>query len=469
MRKVFVIAVREYLAAVKSKAFIVTLVLMPVMMMGGLVAEKALKGNVDLTPKRLAVVDRTGQLFDALQQAVQRRNTTEVFDEDAADEKDTALDRIAPPKDDRRAESGKPPEAADERRQVLPYFVLEKVDPAEAPNDELLLKLSDRVRKGELFAFADIDAGVLDPPPTGEPPTIRYFSNTPTYRWMHRWLNTAVTVAAQEHRFERTGLDAKKVAWALTPTAVDHLGLFERGESGQPIVPAKKVDEVASFIVPAMMVFLLFMVIMVGASPLIQSVLEEKTQRIAEVILASVTPFQWMMGKLIGMVGVSFTIVTVYLIGGLIVADRFGVIDIIPLHLLGWFLVYQAVSVLMFGAAFVAVGAACSDHREAQSAVMPVMLVIVLPMMLWMNVLREPTTLFATLISLFPPATPMLMLIRQAVPPGIPLWQPVLGMALVLLTTVLVVFAAGRIFRVGILMQGKGAGFRDMCRWVIRG
>ncbi|NOS99254.1 MAG: ABC transporter permease [Phycisphaerales bacterium] len=461
MRKIMVIAIREYLAAVKSKAFIVTLVLMPVMMAGSLVAEKALKGNVDLTPKRLAVVDRTGQLFDALKAAVEKRNTTEVFEED--DEDVAAVDRM------RTREKDGPPAADGERRQVFPYFVLEKVDPVEAGGDELLLTLSDRVRKGELFAFAEIEPGVLDPPESSKPPAIRYFSNTPTYRWMHRWLNMAVTVAAQEHRFERSGLDPRKVAWALTPTEVDHLGLFERDASGRTIVPAKKVDEVASFIVPAMMVFLLFMVIMVGASPLIQSVLEEKTQRIAEVILASVTPFQWMMGKLIGMVGVSFTIVTVYLIGGLIVADRFGVMDMIPLHLLAWFLVYQAVSVLMFGAMFVAVGAACSDHREAQSAIMPVMLVIVMPMMVWMNVLREPNTLFATLISLFPPATPMLMLIRQAVPPGIPLWQPVLGMVLVLLTTVLVIFAASRIFRVGILMQGKGAGFRDMFRWVIRG
>ena len=63
----------------------------------------------------------------------------------------------------------------------------------------------------------------------------------------------------------------------------------------------------------------------------------------------------------------------------------------------------------------------------------------------------------------------MLMLARQAVPPGVPVWQPVVGVVIVLLTTVVCVWAAGRIFRVGILMQGKGARVGELARWVFRG
>jgi ABC-2 type transport system permease protein len=92
-----------------------------------------------------------------------------------------------------------------------------------------------------------------------------------------------------------------------------------------------------------------------------------------------------------------------------------------------------------------------------------------LPLFIWVNVIQEPTSAFSTAVSLFPPATPMLMVARQAVPPGIPVWQPLLGIALVLATTFLCVYAAGRIFRVGLLMQGKGARFGDLVRWVIRG
>ena len=87
----------------------------------------------------------------------------------------------------------------------------------------------------------------------------------------------------------------------------------------------------------------------------------------------------------------------------------------------------------------------------------PLMVVVMSPMFVWMNVVREPTSTLSLMLSLFPPATPMLMLVRQAVPPGIPLWQPALGIVLMVITTLVLVLAAGRIFRVGFLMQGKGA------------
>lgn len=444
MRKVVVISIREYIAAVKSKAFIITLVMMPVLMSFGLIAERFLGDELDIRDKRFAVIDHSGALFANLVQETNRRNAEDIYEKD---------------------DEG----TINKSKQIRARYLLEGVAAGNTSHDELLLDLSDRVRNGDLFAFAEISPDVLDPPEDSQDPAVKYYSNTPTYHDLRRWLRGAVTTAVQHRRFSESGLDREKVDRAMRPTDLEHFSLLALDESTGLIRAAEKVDEAASFIIPAMMVMLLFMVIMVGASPLIQSVLEEKSQRIAEVLLASVTPFQWMMGKLIGMVGVSFTIVIIYLTGGLIVADRYGVMQLIPFSLLGWFMAYQALSVLMFGAVFVAVGAACTDHREAQSAIMPVMIVIVLPMMLWMHVAREPATPFAMVVSLFPPATPILMLVRQAVPPGIPLWQPILGMVLVLLTTVLCIFAAGRIFRVGILMQGKGASFRDMIRWIVKG
>jgi ABC-2 type transport system permease protein len=86
-----------------------------------------------------------------------------------------------------------------------------------------------------------------------------------------------------------------------------------------------------------------------------------------------------------------------------------------------------------------------------------------------MSVIQEPNGPIAMGLSLFPFATPMLMIARMAIPPGIPWWQPAAGVLLVLATTVLCVYIAGRIFRVGILMQGKGASLATMARWVLRG
>jgi ABC-2 type transport system permease protein len=107
--------------------------------------------------------------------------------------------------------------------------------------------------------------------------------------------------------------------------------------------------------------------------------------------------------------------------------------------------------------------------KEAQAMLTPVTIVTMIPLFVWVNVIREPTSTFATLFSLFPPATPMLMVARIAVPPGIPWWQPTLGVVLVLAATLMCVYAAGRIFRIGILLQGKGPRLGEMVRWVVRG
>ena len=172
------------------------------------------------------------------------------------------------------------------------------------------------------------------------------------------------------------------------------------------------------------------------------------------------------------MVGVSLTILTVYLGGAVFGARSAGLGEFIPANLgllVVWFIVFQALAVLMFGAVFTAIGAACSDMKEAQSMLMPVWIVICIPMMVWFVIVREPSSSFSLILSLIPPATPMVMMLRTAAMPGIPLWQPLLGVLLVLLTTVFCVFVAGRIFRVGLLMQGKGAKISDMIRWAVRG
>ena len=100
---------------------------------------------------------------------------------------------------------------------------------------------------------------------------------------------------------------------------------------------------------------------------------------------------------------------------------------------------------------------------------LPVMLLVCLPLFFLGNIMREPNSAIARGLSFFPFSTPMLMIARIASPPGLPWWEPTLGVLLVLATTVLCVWAAGRIFRVGILMQGKGARLGDLARWVLQG
>ncbi len=453
MRKMLVIAAREYNAAVRTKAFVIGLLLMPIMMGGSIVLQALLKDVRDVSEKHFAVVDRTGQLYDAIRKRVEEYNTREVFD----------------------PETGK---------QVRPRFVLTREEPS-APEpgavDEQRLALSDRAQKGELFGFLDIGAGALQvgrapSPDEGRegspraPASVRYQSNHPTFTDFSDMASRVVTGEVQKRRAKELAgreLSRHQLAWLTSPVPLESKGLTKRGAEGK----AEDVEQnrLAAFAVPFVLLMLMFMVIMMAATPLMQGVVEEKMQRISEVLLGSVTPFQMMMGKLIGMAAVSFTIVAVYLGGAYWAAHRYNFAEYAPPALLVWFLLFQFLAALMFGSLFTAIGAACSDMKETQNLMWPVMLIACLPFFVMGSVLREPNGPVAVGLSFFPFATPMLMVARQAIPPGVPPWQPVVGITLVLATTVFCVWVAGRIFRVGILMQGKGANLAQLARWVVRG
>jgi ABC-2 type transport system permease protein len=97
------------------------------------------------------------------------------------------------------------------------------------------------------------------------------------------------------------------------------------------------------------------------------------------------------------------------------------------------------------------------------------MLPVMIPMFILVPVIKEPLSGFATCLSLFPPFTPLLMLLRQSTPVGIPAWQPWVGLVGVAVFTILCVWAGGRIFRVGLLMQGQPPRIGDLLRWAVRG
>ena len=123
-------------------------------------------------------------------------------------------------------------------------------------------------------------------------------------------------------------------------------------------------------------------------------------------------------------------------------------------------------TVFFFGSVFIAIGAACSELKDAQSLMAPAMIVLMLPIFVWMPVLKNPDGGLAVAASLFPPATPMLMLLRLSANPPPPGWQVILGIVLTAASTLVCVWAAGKIFRIGILSQGKTPSFRELIRWV---
>jgi ABC-2 type transport system permease protein len=457
MRKIFVIAMREYLAAVRSKAFVITLVLMPIMMGGSIGLSLLFKKLDDAKEKKYAVIDLTkGQkLLAFLQLAEKRVKEAREKDPKNTDLANFKVEFIAFP----------PP-----------------ADKAELP--ALRYEISQKIEKGELEALIEIGPDVFEVPrehlevgpggivrPDSETPeefAVRYQAKNVGALQFRGTLERILNEALRFDRLVRGGASLKAIQDAQVPVAVKSLPLthpkpeggFEEGPENARIV---------NLLLPAVLIALMFMVITVGATPAMHGIIEEKTLRIAEVLLGSVTPFQLMAGKLLGIIGVAFTMATVYLGGGYFTAVYFGFAEHLPLSLLVFFVPMLLLALLIFGSLFIAVGAAASDIKDTQMLLMPIMLMACIPFFALGPIIQDPNGPIARVCSFFPFATPMLLVARQSVPPGVPAWEMAAGIVLVLATTFLCVWAAGRIFRVGILLQGKAPRFGDLIRWIIRG
>jgi ABC-2 type transport system permease protein len=176
-----------------------------------------------------------------------------------------------------------------------------------------------------------------------------------------------------------------------------------------------------------------------------------------------------MMGKLLGLMLVVLTLLALYFSVGLVIVYKMGHAEMIEPRLIAWFFAFLIPGIFMFGALFLAVGSCCNDVKESQSLVMPIMFPMMLPMFLMMPVIMSPNGTFVTIVSLVPIWAPMMMIMRLAMPVVVPWWQPPLAMIGCLLTMVFAVWAAGRIFRIGFLMQGKPPKIGELVRWAVRG
>jgi ABC-2 type transport system permease protein len=437
MRKALRVAAREYKATVKTKGFIIGLVLAPVVMGGSGIAMALLQDRVDVKDKSIAVVDRSGLLADAVLRASEVRNANYVFD----------------------AETGE---------QVRPAYSIEVFEPA-GDRGVQLLELSDRVRRGGLHAIVEIGAGVLHPREDSAAGRIGYYAENAALDDARNWLNRVLNDELRRLRLEVAGVDHTALPDLFDWVTPEPLGLVSVDPETGEIGDARRTSELQALLVPIIPTLLMFLMLMMGAVPQLQAVTEEKAQRIAEVMIGSVRPFEFMLGKLVGGVGVSLTAATVYVVGGVMAIRFMNLGQYIPYHVLPWFFVYVIAAVFMVGALQAALGSACNDATEAQSVAFAAMLPIMIPMFVMVPVATQPNSGFATGMSFFPLFTPFLMLLRQGAPGGVPLWQPWVGLVGMAVFTALLVWLGGRIFRIGILMQGTPPKLGNIVRWVLRG
>ena len=206
--------------------------------------------------------------------------------------------------------------------------------------------------------------------------------------------------------------------------------------------------------------FVLWMVVLTGAGLLLNSVIEEKSSRILEVLLTSASVPEVMGGKILGAAGVSVTVLGVW---ASLAAAGLGlfkpdiasdVVAALLTHGLAvYFALYLVFGYLMYASIFAAVGAFCETSRDAQTLLGPVMLILTVPLIMMGQSVRHPDAPILQTLSWIPPFTPFLMVARAASNP--PLWQSVGALALMAATTAVVVWLSGRAFRSGALSIGR--------------
>jgi len=433
MRKVLAVAFYEFTQTVLTKTFLVTILLMPVIFGAIALVTWWTRDGVDVRPRTVMVVDGTGQLSAGLEARAQKRNREDIWRGD---------------------------------RQVRPRFELE-LWPAPSIDAEGLAELSERVRNGELFAILTIGSTVLELD-AGDTGTIDYYSDAPTYDALPEWLRTTLGDEIRERRFAAAGLDRSLVNQLNSGRPFERLGLVTRDVEGR-LRQAEKEDPIATRAVPALLILILYLASNLSAPMMLTMVIEEKLNRVAEVLIASVPPFALMWGKLLATALTGLVFAGVYVIGGmvfLLFAEKAGLVQ--P-GLLGWFFLFLILTQLMYGSIFAGIGAACQEMKDAQNFAVLTIPLTFGPILLLGPVLENPTSMFAMVASLIPPFTPTLMLLRLSVPPGPPVWQVALGLVLVVAFTAACVWAAGRVFRIGLLAQGQAPKLSQLVRWVLRG
>lgn len=221
-----------------------------------------------------------------------------------------------------------------------------------------------------------------------------------------------------------------------------------------------------NFLFPIAFGLLLFMGVMGGGGQLLTTMVEEKSNRVVEVLLSAVSPMELMTGKLLGQMAASLLGMCIYLVMGLSMLSFFALAGLLNVSLIFYLILFFAITYLVMGSLMMAVGAAVNDMKEAQGLLAPLTILFIIPWILWMPISADPNSALSVTMSFLPPVNTFAMLLRMAssVPP--PLWQVWLSIALGVGSVFCALWVAAKVFRIGLLMYGKPPNFATLIRWI---
>jgi ABC-2 type transport system permease protein len=462
MFKMLEVARREFVATVLTKAFFIGVFVLPVILTvaipvaGLLVSSKApdVKGSVAIIDQSGPEPGRTGRAITALlspeEIAVHQK-------ERSREEIDTAKKLIA----DKVGE-----EQARQVDSMAPRFVgnIPQITAEALPVGADVEAAKNELKEGTTFDGSRIAVVVVEPDAVQREGTDKPFGTYQVFvkprldTRAQRLITDQVTKAIIRTRLEVSGEDPEQI---LAMTRLQRPEPRSVTKDGQE----KSSGELQQFLLPVGFMMLLWISVFTSGQFLMTSTIEEKSNRIMEVLLSAVSPMQLMGGKIVGQMAAGLLIMGVYSgfgISSLLFFNRGDMLEGINfLFLVAFFFI----AFFTIAAMMAAVGSAVTDIHEAQALLMPVMLVVLVPMVLMMPIISNPSGRMATVLSFIPPMSPFVMVLRMASSQPPPMWQLLLAVGVGVVTVYIALKIAAKVFRIGVLMYGRPPNLATLIKW----
>jgi ABC-2 type transport system permease protein len=423
MHNVWTLLQREYLERVRSRSFVIFTLLMPAFMAG-----------IVLVPAKLAEMNSGGV-----------HNMVLVVDHPQIAQ--AVMQELGTPKQ----QGG--PDADEGILSPTTYVVQVDTTPTDAERDLLRQQVSDGKITGFLWLTDDALAKH----------SITYSTKEAADFGQSFELRNAVRTAITKQHLAQKGMSGAEVDSLLMPIDLKTVRI-EKGREG--------ASGTTVLITAVCMVMLLYGVVLIYGVAVMRSVIEEKSTRILEVLLSSVTSKELLAGKILGVGAVGLTQILIWVtcallfsVPGLIAAKPFLGEVHIPAAGMVAFAVFFLLGYLLYSSMYAAIGSMVTTDQEAQQMQWPAMIPVILAVFLMNPVLQHPNSPLSFWLSMVPFFAPILMLVRVLIEPP-PVWQLALSIGLMLATIYGLLSLASRIYRVGILMYGKRPTLAELRRWL---
>jgi ABC-2 type transport system permease protein len=401
----------EFSEKIKSKAFIISLVLMPIIMILFGVLPGLLISRPDESATTIGIIDETNSIVGPLAKRLDEKY---------------------------KLPNGQP------------NYVIRNLGVSGAI-DKKKMEASRMVTAGDINGFFYFPSAIFD---SGQ---VEYRSeNVSNIKVQERFTRTIEEVIV-ESRILKQGLDPSLIKKITADVNVKSIKISEKGDE-------KETGFLETFFSGYIVIMMLLFLVMTSGQLLIRSVVEEKTNRVIEVLLSSCSARDLMTGKILGLSGLGIVQMLIWGMIGLAVSLKTGANIYTTANLL-LSLAYFILGYIFYSAIFVAAGSPVTTEQEAQQITSYVSLMLVFPMVIAMPVMQNANSVWIKVLSYIPLLTPTLMVLRISVQMPA-LWEILSTLGLLLVSSVVMMWAAGKIFRVAVLSYGKRPTLPELFRWV---